>query len=92
MIRSFRHKGLERFFLTGSKAGIQAKLAACLSRRLHRLEIARRPQDMNLPGWRLHPLRSELQGHWAVWVDESWRLSFTFEGEDAALVDYLDYH
>lgn len=92
MIRSFRHKGLERFFRTGSKAGIQAKHAARLARQLHRLEIARRPQDMNLPGWRLHPLRGELQDHWAVWVDENWRLAFTFEDEGATLVDYLDYH
>jgi hypothetical protein len=48
--------------------------------------------DMNLPGRRWHPLSGELQGHWAVWLDENWRLTFSFEGSDAVLVDYLDYH
>ena len=47
---------------------------------------------MGLPGWRLHPLKGELQGPWAVWVDKNWRLTFRFEGEDAVLVDYQDYH
>ncbi len=47
---------------------------------------------MNLPGWKLHPLKGNLRGYWAVWVDENWRLIFTFEGADATLVDYADYH
>ena len=47
---------------------------------------------MDLPGWRLHPLKGELAGYWAVWVDENWRLTFAFEGFDAVLVDYQDYH
>ncbi|MBV6416855.1 MAG: Endoribonuclease HigB [Steroidobacteraceae bacterium] len=47
---------------------------------------------MNLPGWRLHPLKGALAQHWAVWVDENWRLTFRFEGTDAVLVDYQDYH
>ena len=59
---------------------------------LARLEAAKFAQDMNLPGWRLHQLRSDLKGHWAVWVDQNWRMTFRFEGENAVLVDYQDYH
>ena len=92
VIKSFRHKGVERFFLKGTKAGIQAAQAAKLARQLQRLDVARRPQDMNVPGWRLHPLKGEQKGHWSVWVSGNWRLTFTFEGEDAILVDYRDYH
>lgn len=92
VIKSFRHKGLQAFFESGSKAGIQAAHAQKLGRQLTRLDAAQAPQDMNLPGWRLHPLRGELVNHWAVTVSGNWRLTFTFEGTDAVLVDYLDYH
>ncbi len=92
MIKSFRHKGLERFFREGSKAGIQPKHAKRLRLQLGRLDAARSAEDMNLPGWRLHALKGDLAGHWAVWVDENFRLTFTFEGTDAAQVDYGDYH
>ena len=92
MIKSFRHDGLERFFRKGSKAGIQPKHAKRLRLQLGRFDAARSAADMNLPGWRWHPLMSALAGHWAVWVDENWRLTFTFEGTDAVLVDYQDYH
>jgi toxin HigB-1 len=92
VIKSFRHKGVERFFLKGTKAGIQATHAARLGRQLQRLEAARRPQDMNVPGWKLHSLRGELKGRWAVWVNGNWRLTFEFEGEDVILIDYQDYH
>ena len=92
VIKSFRHKGVERFFLKGTKSGIQAAHAARLARQLQRLDVARRPQDMNVPGWKLHPLKGEQKGHWSVWVSGNWRLTFTFEGEDAVLVNYQDYH
>ena len=92
MIKTFRHKGVERFFLSGTKAGIQAPHAARLARQLQRLDVARRPQDMNIPGWRLHPLKGDLAGHWSVAVSGNWRLTFAFDGEDAVLVDYRDYH
>jgi toxin HigB-1 len=92
MIKSFRHKGIEKFFATGSKAGIQAKHAAKLEVQLTTLDEAKTPQDMNVPLWRLHPLTGELADHWAVWVNANWRLTFKFEGEDAVLVDYQDYH
>ena len=92
MIRSFRHKGLERFFLHGSKAGIQAAHASRLRLQLGRLDAAVGPGDMNLPGWRLHPLKGPLKGMWAVSVSGNWRLTFAFDGKDAELVDYRDYH
>jgi toxin HigB-1 len=59
---------------------------------LRRLNVASRPQDMNLPGWGLHPLRGNLRGHWSVWVSGNWRMTFRFVGVDAELVDYHDYH
>ena len=92
MIKTFRHKGLERFFREGSKAGIQPKHAKRLRLQLGRLDTATGTADMDLPGWRLHPLTGALKDHWAVWVDEIWRLTFAFEGADAVLVDYQDYH
>ena len=92
VIRSFRHKGIERFFLTGSKAGIQPSHAAKLNDQLTALNIAKKPEDMKIPGWQFHALRGELAGHWAVSVNGNWRLTFTFDGEDAILVDYQDYH
>lgn len=92
MISRFRHKGLQRFFETGSKAGIQAAHAVRLRAQLARLDKAVSPRDMDLPNWRLHPLKGNHAGHWAVWVDANWRLTFTFAGEDAVLVDYQDYH
>ena len=92
MIRSFAHKGLEAFFATGSKAGIQPAHAARLRRQLARLDQASEPGDMNLPGWKLHALKGTLAGHWAVWVSGNWRLTFAFDGTDAVVVDCQDYH
>lgn len=90
MIRSFRHRGVENFFRTGSKAGIQAKHASKLRLQLFALDNATRPGDMNAPGWRLHPLAGAPQR--SLGVSGNWRLTFKFEGEDAILVDYHDYH
>jgi len=92
MIRGFRHKGLRRFFETGSKAGIRAAHERRLRLMVARLDDATGPKDMDAPGWKLHALKGDLKGHWAVWVDGNWRLTFTFEGPDAVLVDYQDYH
>jgi len=92
VIKSFRHKGLERFFREGSKAGIQPKHEKRLRLQLGRLDAARSAAEMNLPGWRWHPLTGDLRGRWAVWVDENWRLTFSYEGADAVFVDYEDYH
>lgn len=92
MIKSFCHAGIERFFRTGSKSGIQPKHAKRLRLQLTNLDAATGPNDMDLPGWRLHPLKGDLRGYWAVWVDENWRLTFRFDGAHAELVDYQDYH
>jgi proteic killer suppression protein len=92
VIKSFRHAGIRRFFETGSKAGIQPKHAKRLRLQLARLDTATVPADMDLAGWRFHPLKSQLAGYCAVWVDENWRLMFKFEGTNAVLVDYQDYH
>jgi len=92
VIKSFRHRGLERFFRTGSKAGIQPKHAGKLRLQLFVLDNARGPGDLNAPGWKLHRLSGSLEQHWAVSVSGNRRLTFMFEGEDAILVDYQDYH
>lgn len=92
MIKSFQHKGLEAFYLTGSKAGIQPHHAARLRAQLTALTAATAPEEMALPAWRLHPLSGDLAGYWSVTVNGHWRLTFRFEGEDAERVDYLDDH
>ncbi len=92
MIRSYRHKGLERFATTGSKAGIQPSHAERLRRLVTALDVAAKPDDMNAPGNNLHRLKGALEGHWSIKVNGNWRLTFVFTGEDVELVDYLDYH
>lgn len=92
MIQTFAHKGLEAFFGTGSRAGIQPAHAARLRRQLAQLDQATSPQDMNVPGWKLHPMKGDLAGYWSVSVNGNWRLTFRFESGDALLVDYQDYH
>ena len=92
MIKSFRHKGLEKFYTSGSTAGIQTKHAPKLRRILGLLDAARKPDDVNLPGFRLHPLAGRLKGFYSVWVNGNWRVIFRFENGNATDVDYLDYH
>ncbi len=92
MLKSYRHKGVKRFAETGSKAGIQPEHANRLRRLLSALDAATCPANMNAPGYGLHALKGELAGHWAVRVSGNWRLTFRFEGEDAVLIDYKDYH
>jgi len=92
MIKNFRHKGLQAFFESGSKAGIQPHHAGKLRILLTTLDSAKQTDDMNAPGWKLHPLTGNLAGHYSVTVNGNWRLTFAFEGEDVELVDYLDYH
>lgn len=92
MIKSFAHKGLEDFFLTGKTKGIQAKHVAKLKLILDLLDAATRPEHMLFAGSDLHKLKGDLKNHWAVKVSGNWRLTFRFEGEDAYLVNYLDYH
>lgn len=92
MIKSFKHKGLERFFETGDKSGIQAHHANRLQEQLTALNIATCPQNMNVPKWKLHKLSGSLKEHYAVTVNANWRLTFTFNGKNAKIVDYQDYH
>lgn len=92
MIKNFRHKGLEQFFKTGSKAGIQPHHTNKLRLQLATLDNAKNINDINVPSWRLHSLEGDLTGHYAIWVSGNWRVTFKFEGCDAELVDYQDYH
>ena len=92
MIVSFEHKGLERFYKTGSKSGIQPAHAPKLSLILSLLDIAKSADDMNVPGFGLHPLKGDLRGYFSVKVNGNWRLIFKPNGENMELVDYLDYH
>lgn len=92
MIKSFRHKGLEIFFFTGSKKGIVPAHAGKLELILDKLETASKLQDMNRPYFSLHELKGERKGTWAVSVSGNWRVTFKFENENALSVDYEDYH
>lgn len=92
MIIGFRHKGLAVFYRTGSTRGIRAAHAQRLAVILAMLDAAAEPQDLNQPGLRLHPLKGKAKGHWSVWVNGNWRVTFRFAGANIELVNYLDYH
>ena len=92
MIKSFRHDGLQRFFETGIKAGIQSKHATRLRLQLAVLDTAQSIDDMDLPGYRLHLLEGKQKGRWSIAVSGSWRLTFEFEDRDVYILDYEDYH
>jgi proteic killer suppression protein len=92
MIISFRHKGLEALFRTGTKRGVQPQHAPKLLRILDLLDVATIPSDVDLPAYRLHELRGDLAGHWSIWVNGNWRVTFRFIENDIELVDYQDYH
>ena len=92
MIKSFKHKGLGRFFYEGIKSGINTEHAPRLARILDRLDASTCPQDMNLPGFKLHMLKGKEKGTWSVWVSGNWRVTFKFDGADAILIDYIEYH
>jgi proteic killer suppression protein len=92
MIRSFRHRGLQRLFETDSRRGIPPDMASRLKRQLDVLNAAREPRDMNLPGYNLHELQGARRGVWAATVRANWRLTFKFNDGDAWEVDFEDYH
>ncbi|GFO55248.1 protein killer protein [Geomonas sp. Red276] len=92
MVLSFRRKGLQRYFESVTKAGIQAQHSARLRVVLARLHAAQDPKDLNLPGLRLHLLGGRLDGFYSVMISGNGRVIFRFEGQDAFDVDYLDYH
>lgn len=92
VIRSFRHKGLRRYYETGSKSGIRPEHALRLRMQLAALDTATRVGDVDIPGFRLHPLKGAEGGRWSIWVSGNWRLTFEFREGDAFILDYEDYH
>jgi proteic killer suppression protein len=92
MIIGFRHKGLRLLYETGSTKGIQAGHKAKLLSILAALDVAQSPRELSLPSYRLHPLKGDMTGHWSIWVNGNWRVTFRFVGPDVELVDYQDYH
>lgn len=92
MIKSWLHKGLKRFYETGTTAKINAAHADRLHDMLQVLDFAVSPEQMRLPGFRLHKLSGNLKGHYSVSVSGNWRIIFAFDGQHAVLVDYQDYH
>lgn len=92
MIRSFGHRGLKALYDGRTAKRVAPEHLEKLRDILALLDRSRRPDDMNIPGFRLHPLKGGLAGHWAVWVSGNWRVTFRFEDGDAVDVDYVDYH
>jgi toxin HigB-1 len=92
VIQTFRHKGLKKFFETGSVAGIQPRHAKRLRMLLAALDTAHSIEDMNVPGFRLHALKGADRGRWSVWVNGNWRATFEFKNGHAYILDYEDYH
>jgi proteic killer suppression protein len=92
MIRSFKHRGLKRLFERDDRSGIRPDLLDDVEDILGRLNLATTPKAVDLPGYRLHPLKGELRGYWSVTVRADWRIIFRFEAEDAFDVELIDYH
>jgi proteic killer suppression protein len=92
MIGSFKHRGLKRLYERDDRSGIRPDLVNTVQEILTVLDDAATPQDLNLPGYRLHPLKGELKGFWSVTVRANWRIIFRFQGADAFDVELIDYH
>lgn len=92
MIRSFKHRGLKRLYELGEHRGIRPDLMGDVQEILTVLDAAESPRDLDLPGYRLHALKGDLKGFWAVTVRANWRIVFRFEGKDALNVELVDYH
>ena len=92
MIRSFRHRGLKRLYERGDRSQVGADMVRKIENILFALDAANSPEHMDLPGFRLHPLRGDLQGFWSVTVRANWRIIWRFDGADAIDVDLIDYH
>ncbi len=92
MVKSFKHKGLEQFYITGTKKGIIPEHSKKIERILDRLDASIKPEDMNLPGFKLHQLIGKDKGRWSIWINGNWRITFEFIGEDAIKINYEDYH
>jgi proteic killer suppression protein len=92
VIKSFRHKGLRVLFESGSYAGVQPNHAKRLRLQLAALDSAHTIDDMDIPGFRLHPLKGGMAGRWSIWVNGNWRMTFEFRDGNAYVLDYEDYH
>jgi proteic killer suppression protein len=92
VVRTFKHRGLKRLYERGDRSGIRADLVDTVGRILTVLDSAGTPQALDLPRYRLHPLKGELKGLWSVTVRANWRIVFRFEGTDAFDVELIDYH
>jgi toxin HigB-1 len=92
VIQSFKHRGLKRLYERGDRSGIRPDLVEAVERILTVLDSATEPQALDLPRYRLHPLKGELKGFWAVTVRANWRIVFRFDGPDACDVELIDYH
>lgn len=92
MVRSFKDRGLKRLFERDDRSGIRPDLVDAVQEVLTVLDNALKPQDLNLPGYRLHPLKGDLKGFWSVTVRANWRIIFRFEETDAFDVELIDYH
>nr|WP_239480676.1 type II toxin-antitoxin system RelE/ParE family toxin [Parashewanella hymeniacidonis] len=92
VIKSFRHKGLKRYFETGNKSGIQAKHERKIRMQLAAIDTAIEIDDLNLPGFKLHPLKGNRDGIWSITVNGNWRITFEFIDGNAYILNYEDYH
>ena len=92
MVRRFRHRGLKRLYERDDRSGVNAAHVARLERILTLLDVAQRPADIDLPGYRLHPLKGERKGEWSVSVSGNWRVTFRFDEGDVTDLNYEDYH
>jgi proteic killer suppression protein len=92
MILSFKHRGLKRLFERGDRSQISAELINRIENILSTLDAADTPQALDLPGYRLHPLKGDRSGYWSVTVRANWRIIFRFEDGDAFEVELIDYH
>ena len=92
MIKSFKHKGLEKFYNTGTKKGIQATHATKLRMQLAALDTAHCIEDLDIPGYRLHPLKGSRKGLWSITVNGNWRVTFEFKEGHVYIVNYEDDH
>lgn len=92
MIISFKHNGLKKLFLKNNPKHVNPQHVSKLLRILDRIDASERPEDMNLPGYKLHELSGKEKGTWSVWISGNWRVTFRFDGIDATSVNYEDYH
>lgn len=92
MIKSFKHKGLEEFYNTGSTKGIQSQHASKLRMQLAALDTAQEIKDMDIPGYKLHQLKGNRQNIWSIKVNSNWRLTFEFNDGNVYILNYEDYH